>query len=259
MTLTRLQVAVEAAQQTGVYLLENFLLGNSQGELKKDRTLVTTSDREADKMIQKKILAHYPDDKILSEEKNTIFPETEHAWVIDPLDGTVNFSRGLHYWGVSIAHLKNGIPTNGVIFMPVIDELYSASLGQGAMLNGITLRTDQIPEGDLFPIFVHCSRMHEVFQVKSHYKRRSLGAAAYNFCLLARSTAVVMLETTPRIWDFAAGWLIIQEAGGTIKAISDQQPFPAVPGKDYAKAPFSILAATSEEIYQESIANINRW
>jgi len=258
MTNNRLNIAKEAALQTGKQLLDTFISGKYEGEVKADHTLVTTADRKADLDIQALIQANFPEDEILSEEKSTVFPPSEHTWVIDPLDGTVNFSLGLHYWGVSIAHLHNGKPVDAAVYFPVIDEMYSASLGKGSELNGKLLQVPDNPEDTLFSIFVHCSRMHQRYHVKSRHKTRSLGAAAYHLCLVAKSSASVAFESTAKIWDFAASWLIIKEAGGVIQAIGKKQPFPAEPGKDYLTVPCAILAAGSERLYQETLSGMTK-
>lgn len=255
MPTKRLQTAQRAAVETGKELVKFFHTGQNSGSLKGDLTLVTEADRAADQMIQKFINEEYPGDGILSEENSTIFPETDHAWVVDPLDGTVNFSHNLLYWGVSIAHLENGMPQDGAVYFPLLDELYTASLGKGAALNGSPLTlVDEIE--DLFPVFVHCSRMHQRYEIRTRYTKRSLGAAAYHICLVAKSAAALALESTPRIWDIAAGWLIVQEAGGSIQTLTGENPFPAQPGEDYAKKPFPILAAGNTAILEEALQGI---
>lgn len=224
--------------------------------MKPDHTLVTEADRQADYLIQGLIREGFPGEGILSEEKSTIFPDTEHVWVIDPLDGTVNFSHGLHYWGVSIAHLVNGIPQNGAIYFPMIDEMYTASRGKGAFLNREPLTINQDLSDELVPLFMHCSRMHQRYTVSIRYKKRSLGAAAYHLCLVAKNTAALALESTPRIWDFAAAWLINEEAGAVIQSLGMEQPFPAQPGINYAQKPYPILAARSAGILTEAEGRI---
>lgn len=256
MTQNRFSTAVEAARLVGEELLALFEQGLNAGRIKSDQTLVTEADHQADQLIQEFILERHPGDGILSEENATIYPDSEHIWVVDPLDGTVNFSHGLHYWGVSIAHLVDGRPQDGAIYFPVIDEIYTGKRGEGAYLNGDPLSIRTGPDDDLFPLFVHCSRMHQRYAVKSSFKKRSLGAAAYHLCLVAKNTAVLALESTPRIWDFAAGWLIIEEAGGAIRTLGDEQPFPAQPGIDYAKKSFPILAACSGPILEKAAKGI---
>lgn len=254
----RFAAAAEIAQKAGQDLLELYRQGENGEELKADHTLVTKADRQADRLIQDLLESKFPGEGILSEENSTVYPSTIHAWVIDPLDGTVNFSQGLHYWGVSIAHLQNGIPQTGAVYFPLIEELYTAERGTGAFLNGEPLSIKDDRGTDLFPLFVHCSRMHKKFTENLGYKKRSLGAAAYHLCLVARNTASLALESTPKIWDYAAGWLIIKEAGGVVKALGSEQPFPAIPGLDYARKPFPILAARSEEEFARAEAGIER-
>ena len=258
MKSSRSDIARKAALQTGKILLGLYQKGDRTGFLKEDQTLVTKADRTADKMIQELILGEFPGDQILSEEGSTIFPNCQQVWIIDPLDGTVNFSRGLDYWGVSIAHLENGEPRSAALYFPVTDELYTAVQGEGAFLNDQPLKVVEDFDEDLFPIFVHCSRMHKHYRGSLPYKYRSLGAAAYHLSLVANNTAVLAFESTVRIWDFAASWLIIQEAGGKIESYGEQQPFPAQPDTDYHDIPFPIIAGASRKVLAEARKNIVR-
>jgi myo-inositol-1(or 4)-monophosphatase len=254
----RLDFIKSAAVQTGKLLLDHFYNGNRQGELKADRTLVTKADQNADLLLQNLIKEKYPDDGILSEEGSTVFPENDHVWVLDPLDGTVNFSLGLHYWGVSISHLKNGVPQTAAVYFPVVDELFSASRAEGAELNGTPLLVSNPPVDSPYPVFVHCSRMHDKYQVKLPYKTRSLGVAAYHLCLITKGTAALAFESTPKLWDFAGSWLIVEEAGGLIRAYGERQPFPAQPGIKYSDHPYAILASASSEGMREAVAGIRK-
>ena len=258
MANTRIEMAVDAAIQTGKLLQDYFQNGVLKGSLKADQTLVTEADQAADRLIQEIISREFPDDQILSEEGNTIFPHNQHVWVIDPLDGTVNFSQGLNYWGVSIAHLENGYPQTAALYFPETDELFTAVKGQGAELNGLPLQVREKSNDAFFPIFVHCSRMDLRYKVNLPYKKRSLGAAAYHLCLISKNTAILAFESTPKIWDYAGSWLIVSEAGGVIKALSEKQPFPAQAGVDYQEISFSIAAAASDEIMAEAKENINK-
>jgi myo-inositol-1(or 4)-monophosphatase len=254
----RIDLARKAAHQTGKTLLDLYQKGDQTGFLKEDHTLVTEADKAADKMIQKMIQDEFPEDQILSEEGSTIYPDSEHVWVIDPLDGTVNFSRGLGIWGVSIAHFVNGMPQTAALYFPVTDELFTAVQGGGALLNGQPLKVLEDSDKDLFPIFFHCSRMHKRYRVNLPYKTRSLGAAAYHLCLIANNKAVLAFESTVRIWDFAASWLVVQEAGGKIESFGEKQPFPALPETDYHGIPFPIIAGSSKKVLAEARNNIVR-
>ena len=254
----RLKFTKDLALKTGELLLEKFNHHDRQGTLKDDRTLVTEADRAADQLIMESIQKAYPKEGILSEESSTTLPPGEDVWVVDPLDGTVNFSRGLNYWGVSIAHLREGSPYTAALYFPVTGELFSASKNEGAYLNGEVLGAGGDFDQDLFPLFMHCSRMHQKYQVDLPYKKRSLGAAAYHLCLIASSTAVLSFESTVRIWDFAAAWLVVREAGGMITSLGDEAPFPAQTGRDYHKVPFPIAAAISKDVLDTARQNIIR-
>lgn len=252
MTQNRLSAAAELAVQTGTELMSLFNGGKNEGEMKQDHTLVTYADRRADQLIQDYLQEKFPGEGILSEENSTIYPSSRHTWVVDPLDGTVNFSHGLHYWGVSIAHFFDGQPQNGAIYLPVIDELYTATRGGGAFLNGSPLSVEGEHGNRLFPLFVHCSWMHYRYDVITDFKKRSLGAAAYHLCLVAKNIAILALESRPKIWDLAAGWLIIEEAGAAIESLESEEPFPAKPGVDYGKKSYPILAASSSAILADA-------
>ena len=258
MSNLRLEFAKNTAVETGKLLLDHFQNGNLKGELKSDRTLVTKADRDADQYIQKLIRDHFPSDAILSEEGNTVFPENPDVWVIDTLDGTVNFSLGLHYGGVSIAHLKDGIPQAAALYFPVIDELYSASAGQGANLNSKQILAPNPPIDFHFPIFVHCSRTHGLYNLTLPYKTRSLGAAAYHLCLIPKGSAILAFESSIKLWDFAGSWLVVKEAGRLIQPLGNQQPFPTQSGFDYNDRAFAIIAAASEDVMNKATANIIR-
>jgi myo-inositol-1(or 4)-monophosphatase len=253
----RLEFAIEAAQQTGQELLNRYFTGNSQGQLKSDRTLVTEADHAADQLLNKLIQDRFPDDGILSEEANTVLPGTAHSWIVDPLDGTINFSLGLLYWGISIAHLEDGFPQSACLFFPATDELFTAENGKGAYLNGKPLRVKDQTSDRLVPVFVHCSRMHQRYQVNLPYKQRSLGAAAYHLCLVANNKAVLAFESTPRIWDFAASWQIVKEAGGAIESFGAEHPFPAKPGMDYHRTYYPIAAGASEQVLMKAREGIH--
>lgn len=258
MSSNRLATAKTAALLTGKQLLEHYQTGNRQGSLKKDHTLVTEADLAADRTLKDLIHKDFPEDQILSEESSTIYPNGQDVWVIDPLDGTVNFSLGIQYWGVSVAHLQNGVPQTAALYFPLSDELFSAELGQGAALNGNPLHVNKVQGENLFPVFVHCSRMPGSYITDLPYKKRSLGAAAYHLCLITNNTAVLAFESTVRIWDFAAAWLVIKEAGGVIESFNHQEIFPAEPGKDYQHTPFPIIAATSRDILEQARKNIKK-
>ena len=252
-----LSFTIELAQAAGQRLLDYYRPAGITATLKADRTVVTEADLAADQLLREAIRAAFPEDGILSEEAGTTCPAGKRAvWVIDPLDGTTNFSLGLQHWGVSIARLVEGIPTLGVLYFPLLDELFSASRGNGAFLNARRLQVAPPNPAQPTSFFSCCSRTLRNYEVTLRYKTRILGSAAYGLATVARGSAVLAFEATPKIWDFAASWTIVREAGGVIAPLRGESPFPLVPGDDYEGRSFPILAAATPELWQEGRSKI---
>ncbi|MFC1878340.1 inositol monophosphatase family protein [Chloroflexota bacterium] len=248
-----LEFALQLAKQTGNLLLQHFHSVGLKTHLKGDHSVVTEADMAADRLIADAIQNNYPDDLIVSEELQPSYPNLAQGsaratWVIDPLDGTTNFSLGFQFWGVLITRLVDGWPNTAVLYFPMIDECYSAQQGQGAYLNGVRLQIKKQNRERPQSFFACCSRTFRRYQVSVPYKTRILGSAAYTFCALAREVAVLGFESTPKIWDISGGWLLVQEAGGVIETLDGSQPFPLKSGIDYASKSFPTLAAADHTI-----------
>jgi myo-inositol-1(or 4)-monophosphatase len=248
-----LAFAIQLAQQVGDLLLGYFQSSELQAELKSDLSVVTQADLEADRVIKAAIRCRYPDDFLLSEEKQPgesglEFSAERAVWIVDPLDGTTNFSLGLHYWGVLLARLVSGWPELAVMYFPVVHELYHAQRGKGAYLNHKPLRVKPPEAGCPLSFFACCSRTFRRYQVSVPYKARILGSAAYTLCTVARSTAILGFEATAKIWDLAAPWLLVGEAGGVIETLDGSQPFPLLAENDYTIQSFPVLASANAEI-----------
>jgi len=156
-----LEFAVKLARQAGELLLGHFTLSGTHAHLKEDRSVVTEADIAADRLIANAIHSTYPEDGLLSEELYNVSPlEKKAVWVIDPLDGTTNFSLGLPIWGISIARLVDGFPALGVLYFPTLGELYTAQSGLGASLNGTPIHAAGSPSNPTATFFACCSRTH---------------------------------------------------------------------------------------------------
>ena len=245
-----LQFATELARSTGELLLEFFRPGGSVTRLKADHSVVTEADLAADRLVKQTIRDAYPQDLLLSEELHPSLPLGHQGavWVVDPLDGTTNFSLGLHIWGVSIARVVNGLPETGAIYFPLLDELYTAQNGMGAFWNGERIQVQRPDKGKQNSFFACCGQTHKLYHVSVPYKPRILGSAAFNFCAVARGAAVLAFEATPKIWDLAAAWILIHEAGGVIETHHGPVPFPLTPGMDYTSQAFPTLAAATAKM-----------
>jgi myo-inositol-1(or 4)-monophosphatase len=244
-----LDFATSLARQAGDLLLDRFRLSGSRVQLKGDRSVVTEADLASDELISAAILKRDPRATVLSEELHTS-PETgsADAWVVDPLDGTTNFSLGLHYWGVSIARLEDGWPVTAALYFPMLNELYSARRGKGAYLNGGRLQVRTPDPSHPASFFSCCTRTHRRYKVAIPYKTRILGSAAYSLCAVARSSALMAFEATPKIWDLAGGWLVVCEAGGVAEPFDGPAPFPLDEKRAFETTNFPVLAAATPDL-----------
>lgn len=264
-----LAFATQLALRTGRMLRAHFSLSGSQVDLKEDQTIVTEADLDADRLISQAIQERFPEDELLSEElwsryarqkpgsaedSSSKYRLDKPVWVIDPLDGTTNFSLGLHYWGVSIARLVDGWPETAALYFPILEELYTAQRGSGAYLNSDRIYA-RIPQDDRPTAFFSCcSRTHRRYKVKVRYKTRILGSAAYDLCSVARGVAVLGFQATPKIWDIAGAWLVIEEAGGVVETHDESKPFPLIVAEDYNQQIYPTLAAANREVLSKGRA-----
>jgi myo-inositol-1(or 4)-monophosphatase len=233
------------AKDVGEILLSFANKKNLSASRKSDNTFVTEADIAANDFITNSIKINFPEENILSEEGNTKYnPSASATWVIDPLDGTNNFALGLPIWGCSIARIVDGHPQSSALFFPKINELYSAELGKGAFLNQKIIKIDD-SKNPLIPVFLTCTRSIKKYMPPPNYKLRILGAAAYDFCAIAAGDASAGMQSTPKIWDIAAGWLILEEAGGHIEVLSEPKAFPLNSNTTYDSQSFKVLSAMS--------------
>jgi len=252
-----LQFATQLAQETGAILRRYYQPTGIQARLKSDRTVVTEADIAADRFLQDAIKKAYPKDSIISEEASTTYSDQDSpVWIIDPLDGTTNFSLGMHYWGVSIARIVDGQPETAALYFPLLNEIFTAQRGQGAFLNGRRLKINPPDFSNPNTFFSCCSRAHKRYKINIPYKTRILGSAAYDICSVARGSSILAFITTPKIWDLAAGWVVVQEAGGIIQNMGNETIFPIQPNMNYEDRSYPLLVASTSQLAAKGIENI---
>lgn len=249
-----LSFAQTTTTKVGIQLLEDF--GQVQSSNKDDGSLVTKSDQWADQEITNAIAIHFPTHGILSEEAEHTFPDTDWCWIIDPLDGTTNFTRGIPLWGISLGLLYQGTPIFGYVhFPPIRQSFHGFWLGEsgltgietGAFLNEkpIYSSTDSPSNNHFFNL---CSRSTAVMQQPFPCKIRMLGAASYNFLTVATGAVLGGVEATPKIWDIAGAWVIVQAAGGVWVSLNEDAIFPLKVGENYEKRSLPTLVASNSEL-----------
>lgn len=190
--------------------------------------LVTDADRAAEEYVVSELTRLFPEHSILAEEGGLRAGSDEYVWVIDPLDGTTNFSHGLPHYAVSIALAKGGEIILGVVYDPVLNECFSAQLGGGAFLNDRPIqvsKTEFVLNSLLasgFPYDVATTDQDNMLPFERAMKAsrgvRSMGAAALDLCQVACGRLDAFWERDLEPWDIAAGSLIVAEAGGKLSA-----------------------------------------
>jgi myo-inositol-1(or 4)-monophosphatase len=222
-----LNVAREAALEAGKFLKYNLgKVKHIERKLGQETNLVTEIDKQSEALIIKKIKQHYPSHDILAEESGDHKTHSEYRWIIDPLDGTTNFTHGLPIFCVSIGVELNGSIVAGAIYDPSADEMYTAEKGNGAYLNGKRIHVSSIDTlinsllvtGFPYNVKENPGRVveHFVNLLKEGQGVRRLGSAALDLAYVAAGRLDGFWEVFLNPWDKAAGILLVQEAGGTV-------------------------------------------
>ena len=217
-----LDIAIEASQKAGKLLLDLFG-SKTEKTFKFDRSIVTEADLKADALITNIIKENFPNHSLLSEESGEMSKSSDYLWVIDPLDGSTNFSVHNPFFAVSIGLLEKYKPLLGVVYSPVQDELFVATRNEGAKLNGrtITVNKEGVFETS-FLAFCNGRDQHsrdQMIRIYGELKKknnivRQVGAASLELCYVAagRFGSFIMPGINP--WDVMAGALIVNEANG---------------------------------------------
>ncbi|MEJ7625501.1 MAG: inositol monophosphatase family protein [Ferruginibacter sp.] len=220
---TTLLNAIEAgAVQLRHFFNGEFKISNKEGI----NNLVTEADHAAEKAIIEVIQKDYPDHFILSEETGEIKTGSEYKWIIDPIDGTVNFSNGIPLCCVSIGLEKDGEMILGAVYNPLMNELFFAEAGLGATLNDKKISVSnktQVIKSCLVTGFPYTyldapNGPLVVFEklIRQGIPVRRLGSAAIDLCWVAAGRFDGFYEHQLQAWDSAAGFIIVKEAGGTV-------------------------------------------
>ncbi|HUN66554.1 MAG TPA: inositol monophosphatase family protein [Bacteroidota bacterium] len=223
-----LAIAIEAARTAGKFLRQNVgKIRSIQLKGGESKNLVTEIDKRSEEMIISLLKRHYPGHEILAEEGGMQKTgNSDYRWVIDPLDGTTNFTHGFPVYCVSIGLERRGEVILGVIYDPNHDELFTAEKGKGAFLNGkqirvsagATLERGMLVTGFPYNIAENPNRAIErfiSFLMKAQAVRR-MGSAAIDLAYVAAGRYEGFWEVDLNPWDMAAGTLLVTEAGGKV-------------------------------------------
>jgi myo-inositol-1(or 4)-monophosphatase len=219
----RLRVAEATIREAGQLARRYFADPASLGvRLKGPQDWLTEADGASERLIRERLLAAFPEDTLVGEEGGGAI--SERTWVVDPIDGTANFARGRPHWGISIAFVEAGVPTLGVVYGPMQDELYAARRGGGAVRNGVPIRASATVE--MGRAFVECgyatriphgdwvALVGRVLATGAQIRRAGSAVLGLAYVADGRSDGYCELHTYP--WDALAGILLVEEAGGRV-------------------------------------------
>ena len=188
--------------------------------------LVTQYDKEVQERLRKGLLEIMPDAHFVGEEGSTqAFAPVGKFFIVDPIDGTTNFVKGYNFSSISVALVVDNAAELGVIYNPYADEMFWAQRGQGAFCNGRPLHVSDEPLENGIVVFgtapYHEELSERTFQLAYDYFKKALdirrsGSAALDLCSVAAGRAELFFELLLSPWDFAAGALIVTEAGGVV-------------------------------------------
>ena len=251
-----LNIAVRAARVAGNIIAKGFenrddLMTQSKG----DNDFVTRIDKEAEEAIIHKIKQSYPEHSFVGEEGGVVEGDADFKWVIDPLDGTTNFIKGIPHFAVSIALLYKGRLDVAVVFDPIRGELFTASKGSGSQLNGFRIRASQardlsntvlataLPFKNKDTLADSMTRLQSIFMQCGDVRRG--GSAALDLAYVAAGRVDGYWERGIKPWDIAAGELLVREAGGLVTDFSGGND-PMHSGEIVAGSPKVVQALVKE-------------
>ncbi len=229
------KVANMAARAGGLLIADYFRTGVTMRN-KGVADLVSDADIHSERRIVEVIRAAFPEHHVLGEEENSAATDVEHLWIIDPLDGTTNFAHQIPHFAVSIAYYHHGVAQCGVVWNPIRDDLYVAERGLGASHSGrpIHVGSQSSLSESLVGIGFYYDRgammeatlaaVGDCFRQQIHGVRR-FGTASLDLAHVASGSYGAYFEYQLSAWDFAAGRLIVEEAGGQVTTC-DGSPLP---------------------------------
>jgi len=230
--------------------------GNITASNKSDGSLITSCDIWSDQTIVEGLSKIAPNEGVLSEEGDKIVPQNDAYWVVDPLDGTTNFAAGIPYWSISIARFIQGKPQTSFLIVPTLKKKFIAIRGKGVWMNDkkiIRINDDQRSQ-----CVSLCSRSIKILQKKPNEifpgKIRLLGVSSLNLTSVAMGQTFGAIESTPKIWDIAAAWLILEELDCKIDWL-DVNPGNLHAGMDLTNVNFPLIAGRTES----NIKKLKEW
>ena len=222
--------------------------GNISASNKSDGSLITSCDLWSDKTIVDALSVIAPNEGVLSEEGGKCVPSSSSYWVVDPLDGTTNFAAGIPYWSISVARFVKGRPQSSFLIIPTLNKKFVCIKGKGVWLNN--KKINSLQNKTISECVSLCSRSIKILQKKPNSifpgKIRLLGVSSLNLISVAMGQTFGAIESTPKIWDIAAAWLLLEELDCVIDWL-ETDPLDLVCGQDLSEVNFPLIASRTIE------------
>ena len=222
--------------------------GNISASNKSDGSLVTSCDLWSDKTIVDALSIIAPDEGVLSEEGGKFVPKTNAYWIVDPLDGTTNFAAGIPYWSISVARFVDGKPQSSFLIIPILKKKFVAIKGKGVWLNNKKIEVRK--NNQTSECVSLCSRSIKILQKNPNTifpgKIRLIGVSSLNLTSVAMGQTYGAIESTPKIWDIAAAWLLLEELNCSIQWL-ETNPMDLYVEQDLKDTNFPLIAAWTKE------------
>ncbi len=225
-----LQLTIELAREGGALAAKS--LGKTHTSIKSDNSPVTEADRNVQDLIVGRLLEQVPEHGIIAEEETELTDKlkksnAEYVWVIDPIDGTRNFASGIKIFCCSVALLRNGRPITGAVYEPNSDWMFSASVESSAMLNDAIIsvsKDDFNPRTTLaYSVDKYQAIPERLLKMFERCIFRNFGSAALHLGMVASGMMDGVMSFSGKLWDVAAGGLIVKRAGGSVEPMDPEQ------------------------------------
>jgi len=219
------KVAIKAVKKSGKFLLHEYInFDRNKIRFKSHHEIVTRADLMSEEIIIGVIKDNYPHHSFLSEESGASKDKSNYLWVIDPLDGTTNFSMHNPLWSISVSLVKDNEFILGIIYAPFMDEMFVAEKDRGAILNNKKIKVSKNKSGKILSTFCHGTKEIDIKRAIRYYQKqklaqldcRQMGSAAIELAFVAAGRTESFVAPGARDWDVAAGVLLVREAGGIV-------------------------------------------
>ncbi|RXK02954.1 inositol monophosphatase family protein [Halarcobacter bivalviorum] len=252
---------IEIIKEAGKLLKEGYF-SNKEVNFKAKKDLVTKYDVAVENYLKREFSKEFKDFNIIAEESDNTNIEFNNSIIIDPIDGTTNFVNQVPHTCISVGVYRDKKPFIGVVYNPILDELYEAKIGEGAFLNGEKLEVSKesdfqkslLATGFPYSNSTNQDDLNDVIEkIRVILPRcqdiRRLGSAAIDLCFIARGTYEGYYEMNLKAWDVSAGIIILQEAGGK---------FTSLTGSEYRLFEDKYIVASNGLIHDELIKLLNQ-